>query len=138
VAVINLVEVCTCSALSSEFEPIDKRSLFCDLDDNVIIWVKIEKVKEDSRIKMEWYNPSRVMVFSIDLSLKKTPSSRPFRYFWGFMELKLLNFLECEKYGVWSFIVKPFNLKKEFRIVNSVCYDYSKKFIKTNFISIRR
>ncbi|GAB6891857.1 hypothetical protein JCM14450A_28630 [Geobacillus stearothermophilus] len=123
---INIVEICSCTALDHHLKPLNKKNVFNYLDEVVIVWCKAVNIKQDTKIMMEWYNPGEELVFTISIDLEKTNNHRPFRYFWSLMKYSLLYGIQGKKFGKWTVKITPLNIMYTF-MVTELSTNYKNK-----------
>lgn len=116
VALINIINIYSCNNLTEDLTPINIKTIFNDLDQHIIVWYKAEKIKANTEVTMEWFNPENKRVFSIQTTVEKTTNQQPFRYFWSIMKFNLINGINVKTEGKWTVVVKPFNIEHELYI----------------------
>lgn len=88
---MKLVESCSCNWLTENFNPMEPKSKFNELDELVIIWCKLIDVTTDCNVDMVCKNSTLNEVVKISVPIKRTTEKEPARRVWTVMDTKATN-----------------------------------------------
>jgi hypothetical protein len=116
VVLIKLINICSCNALSEDHKPINKKNIFNELDEHIIVFFEVGEIKKDCHIKVEWYNPHNKRAFSTNIKVQKTTKERSTRYVWSVMKYNFLQLINIDKFGEWTIKIKKLDLSHKIKI----------------------